>query len=157
MTDAEMIAELRALRVDATAGDLNTAEIAKTDEWLDCPFCAGEGSVDGVTYINYDAAAVGVQFFGVGAQFVANEALYRALLPALPRLLALAEAGLRAEEMREALQELLPPEYGVSGGPFVGAKCIYEDGSDENTARHRGWISHEAVARARKAMEPSHG
>lgn len=145
MTDAEMIAELRALRVDATAGDLNTAEIAKTDEWLDCPFCAGEGSVDGVTYINYDAAAVGVQFFGVGAQFVANEALYRALLPALPRLLALAEAGLRAEEMREALETA---ESWIERWAAHVGNCR---GGDVCTCGRTA-----VLAEVRKALEPSY-
>lgn len=59
--------------------------------------------------------------------------------------------------MREALEAVTPPSHGVCGGPCVGARVIYEDGTDENTARHKGWISHEAYNRARAALSPKEG
>lgn len=53
------------------------------------------------------------------------------------------------EELEREVVNVLPPSHGIHGGPLVGLKAIYEDGTDENTARHRGWVSHEAVARLR--------
>ena len=84
----EEIAELRDALALATANDLSTAEVHKDDEWLECPFCAGEGSVDGATFTNLNDKAVGVQFFGVGDQFIHNEAAFRALWKCAPRLLS---------------------------------------------------------------------
>lgn len=149
MSDAEMIAELRRLDAERTQGEWTRPYVL----CLDDEYAVGveRGDEENSSFL------LVCDMNEEPDEYAANAAFIAAVANALPRLLTLAEAGLRAEEMREALQELLPPEYGVSGGPFVGAKCIYEDGSDENTARHRGWISHEAVARARKAMEPSHG
>lgn len=52
----------------------------------------------------------------------------------------------------DALAAVLPPSNGICGGPLVGLRAIYEDGTDEDSARHRGWISHEAVKLARQTL-----
>ena len=146
LTDEKLIAELERLRSAATPGDLDTAEIARTDEWLECPFCAGEGSVDGATYVNYDDAAVSVQFFGVGGQFLASEALYRALMRALPRLLALAKAGMRAESYEricETIVEIAEDSKMDPTAALVAIKHIADAAPDDAGA---DWF---------KALEPS--
>lgn len=102
MTEADL-AELEALVAKATPQLLDTAEVHRADEWLECPFCAGEGSVDGETFTNYDGAAIGVQFFGVGDQFVHNEKAHRAVWAALPSLLALARAAVANGLQKETL------------------------------------------------------
>lgn len=80
--------KLEALLALASPQALETAEIVRRDdEYLDCPCCDGEGSVDGATYLNYDGFAVGVQFFGVGEQFVHNEEAFRALWRDAPWLM----------------------------------------------------------------------
>jgi len=53
-------------------------------------------------------------------------------------------AALKAE-LVEALEKVLPPLHGIHGGPLVQLVATYEDGSDEDTARHRGRVSHESV------------
>jgi predicted protein tyrosine phosphatase len=56
-------------------------------------------------------------------------------------------------EARKALVDMLPPAYGVHGGPLTCMIAIYEDGTNENSARHRGVISRELVEAARKAQD----
>ena len=41
------------------------------------------------------------------------------------------------------------PQHGLHGGPLVQAVLTYEDGTDENTARHRGCIDSTALSLAR--------
>jgi hypothetical protein len=57
----------------------------------------------------------------------------------------------RAERAEAALRSMLPPSHGVYGGPLCGMKAVYEDGTDESTARHTGFIPHEVVEKARAA------
>ena len=94
------IDKLEALLALASPQALETAakreETPSLNEYLDCPFCDGEGSVDGVTLTNYDGEAVGIQFFGVGDQFVHNETAFRALWRDAPWLIEC------AREMHEA-------------------------------------------------------
>ena len=66
------------------------------------------------------------------------------------------------DEARAALQPFAEaPPHGIYGGPMVQAKLIYEDSSDENTARHRGRIDPKAFQRARAVLidkpDPANG
>lgn len=65
------------------------------------------------------------------------------------------EAADEIERLRAALRDVLPSERGIHGGPLVQMVATYEDGTEENSARHKGRISHEAVSRARAALSPS--
>ena len=57
------------------------------------------------------------------------------------------------DALRKALEDMLPSTHGTFGGPLVGMAASYEDASEENNStRHRGWISHKAVARARAVL-----
>lgn len=56
------------------------------------------------------------------------------------------------EAAREALASVLPPTHGIHGGPLVGLRAVYEDGTDESSARHRGWIAHGTIEAARAAL-----
>jgi len=68
-----------------------------------------------------------------------------------------AAAKLRISELEAALASVLPPERGVHGGPLTCLRAVYEDGTDEDTARHRGVVSHGAVAKARAVLAASAG
>jgi hypothetical protein len=61
-------------------------------------------------------------------------------------------AEAEVKRLREALAGVLPPSHGLYGGPLVQMVARYEDSTDETSARHKGTISHEAVARARAAL-----
>lgn len=69
-----------------------------------------------------------------------------ALIAAAPTLLAQRDA------LADALRALLPPERGIHGGPLVCGVWRYEDGTDENSARHKGQIAPHTVAKARAAL-----
>jgi len=100
---AEMVEELEGLLAKATPGNLSTAEITEKDVWHECPFCAGAGDVTGETYTNFDNAAIGVQFFGVGSEHVVHRELWEACIRHLPALLS---AARQAERMRKALEDI---------------------------------------------------
>ena len=57
MADAIDTARLRELLAKATPQNINTAESVEAGTY-ECPLCAGEGDVDGVTFTNYDGAAL---------------------------------------------------------------------------------------------------
>lgn len=59
----------------------------------------------------------------------------------------------RVERLEGVLRSVLPPKRGIHGGPLVGLKARYEDGTDENSARHKGWIDHATVEAARAALK----
>lgn len=83
----------------ATPQNLDTAQSA--DHYNDsrdipCPSCGGEGSVElEADFLNYDGKALGVQFYGIGAESGAAEAYFRAASPAA--VLKLIERLERAE------------------------------------------------------------
>ncbi len=89
MTDVkiEQLEELRELLAKATVGDLSTAERHTECETVECPACHGVGEVEAADYCNFDGAALGVQFYGIGPEFGAHEKLWRAITAALPVLL----------------------------------------------------------------------
>lgn len=92
------MSELRELLAKATAGRLDTAE-RRSEEWIECPVCQGEGEVHSVDYCNIDGKALGVQFYGIGEEHLVHEKLWIAAVNALPALLAELD-GLRAEVER---------------------------------------------------------
>ena len=93
----EISAKLRELFAQVTPQAIDTAE-RKDDGTYECPFCGGEGEVDGESYTNFDKVAIGVQFFGVGSEHVRAEKLYRALIEHVPRLLDLVDPALTSPE-----------------------------------------------------------
>ncbi|WP_374453783.1 hypothetical protein [Phenylobacterium sp.] len=54
----------------------------ETGKWYACPACDGDGQVHGATYCNFDGKPLGVQFFGIGAEFQQWEDYFRAASPA---------------------------------------------------------------------------
>jgi len=100
-----MAEELERLCEAATPGDLATAEGgARDQEDVECPACGGEGSISATDYCNFDGAATGVQFFGIGKEFGAHEALWRFFMANRKDICA----ALRSlADMRGALQELV--------------------------------------------------
>lgn len=89
---AKIAGQIETLAARATKGDLATSGDVETDGVYQCPLCDGMGDVDGETFTNFDAAAVGVQFFGVGDEFKAHEELWSLMVGNLPLIVA----GLRA-------------------------------------------------------------
>ena len=62
----------------------------------------------------------------------------------------------RVARLEAALRDILPPEHGEYGGPLVEMVARYEDGSPTERITPllaKMHIGHEAVARARRALE----
>lgn len=81
----------------ATPQNFDSAELKVENGHVECPQCGGQGEVELLAeYTNFDGVAIGVQFFGIGHEFGAAEAFYRAANPAavleLVRRLRAAEA-----------------------------------------------------------------
>ncbi len=87
----EIAATLRELFARATPQNIDTAQKTHSEDLLECPFCDGDAYVDGKTFTNYDHCAIGVQFFGIGAEHLRAEQLYRGLIEYVPRLLDLVD------------------------------------------------------------------
>lgn len=78
------LAAIEAAAKAATPQDFDSAELKVDEGSCECPACGGEGSVElTAEYTNYDNVAIGVQFFGIGHEFGAAEAYYRAAKPAV--------------------------------------------------------------------------
>lgn len=88
MIDVE---KLKKLHEAATKGDLSTAERYTEHEHIECPVCQGDGEVLASDYCNIDGKALGVQFYGIGNEFGAHEALWSYLVHSVPAILAMAE------------------------------------------------------------------
>ena len=100
------LGELRDLIARATPQAIDTSEI-KDDDLYECPWCNGQGDVEGATYMNYDDVASNVQFSGIGPEFGHAEALFRALVKAAPDLLiSLSQASASAERQAERIRVL---------------------------------------------------
>lgn len=82
---------LKKLHEFATKGDLSTAERYTEHEHIECPVCQGDGEVLASDYCNIDGKALGVQFYGIGNEFGAHEALWSYLVHSVPAILAMAE------------------------------------------------------------------
>lgn len=86
MLTPEQLAELRDAALCATPQDIDTAETIDTAKdggrIVDCPVCNGDGyAVLEGEYCNYDSAAIGVQFYGIGNEHGAAERYFRAARP----------------------------------------------------------------------------
>ena len=109
MLTEEQIAAIRARAEAATPGNLDTVN-DPNDEYggrsegvYECPMCNGDGSVDGVTYCNFDDVAMGVQFFGIGEEHGKYEQFFRAANPAaVLALLSALDAAIERAEKAEA-------------------------------------------------------
>jgi hypothetical protein len=73
---------LRKLAEAATPQDFDSAEIKIEEGWYECQHCNGQGEIQADDYCNYDGVAQGVLFYGIGNEFGASEAYYRAAKPA---------------------------------------------------------------------------
>ena len=79
MTD---YAELKRVAEAATPQDFDRAELKVENGHGECPQCGGQVEVElEADYCNFDGAAIGVQFYGIGHEFGAAEAFYRAANP----------------------------------------------------------------------------
>lgn len=92
---------LKALHEAATPGDLSAAEEHTASETVECPCCQGDGEVEAADYCNFDGVALGVQFYGIGQEFGAHEALWKYLRNAVPEILTLIA---ERDAMRAALE-----------------------------------------------------
>jgi hypothetical protein len=96
--------ELKRLAEAATPQEFDTAEEKSGNGYIECPHCGGSGEVElEADYCNYDGAAIGVQFYGIGHEFGAAEAYYRAANPATVLALIAENEALRKE--RDNLRE----------------------------------------------------
>lgn len=69
----------------ATPQGIDTAQVVHDCEGktIECPHCQGDGYVElEGDYCNFDGAAIGVQFYGIGNEFGAAGRYYRAANPA---------------------------------------------------------------------------
>jgi hypothetical protein len=132
-----MIEELRTLAEKATPGRLETAQRHIAEEVIECPICNGDGEVYASDYCNIDGRALGVQFYGIGPEFGAHEALWSFLMANLPTILTALEA---LPVMREALEK-------IAGRPGEGIEYIPDHGDEVcSEARHMELIARAALA-----------
>ena len=82
--DAPDLQQLKALALAATPQNFDSAQIKRDGGEIECPACGGEGTVErGNDYCNYDNAALGATFYGIGEEHRNAEAYYRAVRPAV--------------------------------------------------------------------------
>ncbi|WP_181954715.1 hypothetical protein [Cronobacter sp. JZ38] len=102
----ELMATLKAAALAATALNLDSAEIQREDECVECPVCCGEGHVDvDADFCNIDGVALGVLFYGIGEHHGAAEEYLRAANPAavLELIAALEAAQKRIAELESGI------------------------------------------------------
>lgn len=97
--------ELKRLAEAATPQGFDSAAVKVENGYIECPHCEGEGQVElEADYCNYDGAAIGVQFYGIGLEFGAAEAYFRAANPAAVLALIAEVEGLRAQHGRDSAE-----------------------------------------------------
>lgn len=112
--------ELKKLAVAATPQNFDSAENKDENGYAECPCCGGEGAVlVEADYCNYDNVALGVQFYGIGNEFGAAEAYYRAANPAA--VMALIAEN---EKLKTDLREQKDAKLGLSWaiGEIMGGR-----------------------------------
>ena len=112
--------DLEKLRQEATPGDLDSAEIKKHLENMECPTCGGPSEFEADDYCNFDGVALGVQFYGIGPEHQTHEKLWREMLKQLPSLLLAAQtlAKLRSGEVVDGMM-LTKARLGAAVGPAL--------------------------------------
>jgi hypothetical protein len=83
----DLIKRLKEAAQAATPQNIDNSERIEIgidgQKYIECSHCGGEGAVElEADYCNYDDAAIGVQFYGIGNEFGAAEAYFRAASPA---------------------------------------------------------------------------
>ena len=75
--------EIEKAAIAATGMNFDSAQAVHIgDGFIECPHCCGSGEVElAADYCNFDGAAIGVQFYGVGTEHVSAEQFYRAVNP----------------------------------------------------------------------------
>ena len=63
-----LLDEMIMARGKATSGRIDTSQYIEKNGCYECPLCDSSGVVDADTFTNFDDAALGVQFFGIGPQ-----------------------------------------------------------------------------------------
>ena len=112
----ELIAELEAAAKAATPQDFDSAASKYENGTCECHVCGGEGTVDiEADYLNYDDAAIGVQFYGIGQEFGAAESYYRRADPATIRALLSERAELKRDAERLDRLDREVEAYGFEG------------------------------------------
>ena len=113
MTTDELIETLERLEKEATPGDLSTAGGgAREQDDVECPACGGEGVLSATDYCNFDGAATGVQFFGIGPEFGAHERLWRFFMQNRKAIISAIKENKR---LREALSDATEAIIMMSG------------------------------------------
>lgn len=93
--------ELKRKAEAVTPQNFDSAEEMAENGYIECPHCGGQGEVElEADYCNYDGAAIGVQFYGIGHEFGAAEEYYRAANPAAILALIAENAALRKDAER---------------------------------------------------------
>lgn len=108
--DYDALEKLRELYAAVTLGNLATAERHIASEFIQCPVCDGQGEVEAADYCNFDHKALGVQFYGIGAEFGAHEQLWTAVMANLPTLIdAIADLRVRNEALCDIIFRYVDP------------------------------------------------
>lgn len=133
--------ELEALIAKATPGDLSTAEVVGGEETVECPLCTGVGEVpQDAHYTNFDAVALGVQFFGIGPHFDAHQALWSWLMKHRETILAaLKDRDVVLEEAAKVAEDIAH-EWGKRW------RCTSDKYETYDNGRIAGWSDRAADA-----------
>lgn len=126
----EDMQQLKALAIAATPQDFDSAERVDVHDGStrECPLCCGDGELElEQGYCNYDNAAIGVDFYGVGPEHKTAESYYRAANPkAILALIARIES-LAADA--ERYQWIVENKH-VPWGAFLNAHQACAEGLD---------------------------
>jgi hypothetical protein len=131
--------KLRELAQAASPQDIDSAQqiehFADGSRYATCPTCGGEGHVDIESdYCNYDGVAIGVLFYGIGNEFGAAEAYFRAATPA--NIIALidehAALSRRVAELERVLDGL--PQDAIDGGWTARGMSAYSTKLEKQVA-----------------------
>jgi len=138
--------KLKELALAATALNLDTAETVRDcslDEEWDCPLCDGDGyAPSGQDYCNIDSVALGVQFYGIGNEYINAENYFRAANPA-----AILSLIAQRDELLAALK--LADEF-ITNGIELGFIHMGDADCDDPAHQIPGIVS-SAIA---KAVQP---
>jgi hypothetical protein len=132
--------ELKKLAEAATPQDFDSAEEKVENGYIECPHCGGSGEVElEADYCNYDNVAIGVQFYGIGHEFGAAEAYYRAARPtAVLALIADRDALAAQRDEGLAREERLRMQLVACG---VVAMSNTKETADKQRKMHPGYKS----------------